>query len=145
MIRVYTDHIFNIVNSIQALSNTIDEYIEQKQTIEEILLKVEYINKLNKAFLSMEKKIQSNMKFRKKYGNLVNKSLEWLSDILTNLRSDLQLRLEEQQKTLEQAKSEVEQNIHGTTELDQVSELQKNRLDRQIEQFEELQRVLVKV
>ena len=71
--------------------------------------------------------------------------ISFFIDFIQNLRSDLQLRLEEQQKTLEQAKSEVEQNIHGTSELEQVSELQKARLDRQIEQFKELQRVLVKV
>ena len=64
--------------------------------------------------------------------------------VIQDMISDLQLRLEEQQKTLEQAKSEVEQNIHGTSELNQVSELQRARLDQQIEQFKELQRVLVK-
>lgn len=80
-------------------------------------------------------------------------NLEWLYinesfiiyELLRDLRSDLSIRLTEQQKTLEQAKSEVEKNIKWTTELNQVSELQRARLDRQIEQFEELQRVLVKV
>ncbi len=65
--------------------------------------------------------------------------------ILLDLRSDLAIRLTEQQSTLEQAKSEVEKNIVGTPELLAVSELQKTRLDRQIEQFEELQRVLMRV
>ena len=65
--------------------------------------------------------------------------------ILTDLRSDLALRLTEQQKTLKSAKSEVEKNISWTPELNGVSELQKARLDRQIEQFEELQKVLVEV
>ena len=65
--------------------------------------------------------------------------------ILTDLRSDLTLRLAEQQKTLEWAKSDVEMNIVWTPELNEVSELQKARLDRQIEQFEELQKVLVEV
>ena len=65
--------------------------------------------------------------------------------ILTDLRSDLALHLAEQQKTLESAKSDVEKNISWTPELNAVSELQKSRLDRQIEQFEELQRVLVEV
>ncbi len=64
---------------------------------------------------------------------------------LTDLRSDLATRLAEQQQILEWAKSEVEKNITGTPELLAVSEAQKIRLDRQIEQFEELQRVLVKV
>ncbi len=65
--------------------------------------------------------------------------------LITNLRSDLSARLLEQQKSLEWAKTEVEKHIGWTSELEQVSELQKARLDRQIEQFEELQRVLVKI
>ncbi len=65
--------------------------------------------------------------------------------VLTDLRSDLATRLTEQQQILEWAKSEVEQNITGTPEVLAVSELQKARLDRQIEQFEELQMVLVRV
>ena len=65
--------------------------------------------------------------------------------ILTDLRSDLATRLTEQRQILESAKTEVEKNITGTPELLAVLETQKVRLDRQIEQFEELQRVLVKV
>lgn len=69
----------------------------------------------------------------------------FIISVLTDLRSDLSIRITEQQQSLESAKSEVEKNIAWTTELNQVSELQRARLDRQIEQFEELQRVLVKV
>lgn len=71
--------------------------------------------------------------------------LEFFLYILTDLRSDLTIRIQEQQSTLESAKSEVEKNIAWTTELNQVSELQRVRLDKQIEQFEELQRVLVRI
>ncbi len=73
---------------------------------------------------------------------LISKSILW---ILKNLQTDLDAHLIEQQKTLKQAQIEVEKNMHWTTELNQVSELQKARLDRQIEQFETLQKVLVKV
>ncbi len=66
-------------------------------------------------------------------------------NLLINLRSDLTLRLTEQQQTLEQAKADVSTHIHWTNELNQVSGLQQARLDKQIEQFEELQRVLLKV
>ncbi len=71
--------------------------------------------------------------------------MKWLNLVLTDLRSDVSIRLTEQQQSLESAKSEVEKNIQWTTELESVSGLQRARLDRQIEQFEELQRVLVKV
>lgn len=71
--------------------------------------------------------------------------MQFILEQLLDLRSDLATRLTEQQQILESAKTEVEKNITGTPELLAVSELQKERLDRQIEQFEELQRVLVRV
>jgi MFS family permease len=88
------------------------------------------------------KKILTNI--RPLFYNFFEKECTYIVSVLTDLRSDLTIRLAEQQKTLEQAKSEVEQTIKGTTDLNQVSELQQARLDRQIEQFEELQRVLVR-
>lgn len=78
------------------------------------------------------------------YTRLIKNEIELISTILNELYSDLQLRIAQQQLILEYTKSEVENNITWTTELSNVSELQKIRLDRQIEQFEELQRVLVK-
>ena len=80
-----------------------------------------------------------------KYSNTLNTILLTLIKYLTDLRSDLATRLAEQRSVLESAKTEVEKNITGTPELVAVSEAQQVRLDRQIEQFEELQRVLVKV
>ena len=41
----------------------------------------------------------------------IQKEITFILRVLTNLRSDLQLRLEEQKNSLEQAKSEVEKNI----------------------------------
>lgn len=83
-----------------------------------------------------------------------NKECEFIAVILNNLRSDLQIRLREQQQALEQAKSEVEKLKQTPLaplltggfgkELNQVSELQQARLDWQIAQFEELQKVLIK-
>lgn len=65
--------------------------------------------------------------------------------ILRDLQKDIFHHTEVQISKLQKAKSTVEQNITGTIELEQVSELQKARLNSQIEQFEELQRVLVRV
>lgn len=62
-----------------------------------------------------------------------------------NISSDLISRIEKIKHSLQSAKSEVSKNIQWTTELDHVSELQKVRLNKQIEQFEALQKVLVKV
>lgn len=77
--------------------------------------------------------------------NLILSTIQWIYPLILDLRSDLATRLTEQQQILEWAKSEVVRNITGTPELLAVSEVQKARLDRQIEQFEELQRVLVRV
>ena len=80
-----------------------------------------------------------------KLKELLSLVLHISNQIITDLRSDLATRLTEQQQILECAKSEVEHNITGTPELLAVSEAQQVRLDRQIVQFEELQRVLVRV
>jgi hypothetical protein len=63
---------------------------------------------------------------------------------LQDLRSDLQIRLDEQLNTLEQAKWELK-NIWWNSELEQVTELQQARLNKQIEQFEQLQKTLVRL
>jgi hypothetical protein len=79
------------------------------------------------------------------YSNTLNAILLTLIEYLLDLRSDLATRIIEQQSALESAKTEVENTITGTPELLAVSEAQQVRLERQIEQFEELQRVLVRV
>lgn len=81
----------------------------------------------------------------KKLKNLWILESKFLYQSLISIQGKLHEEIIHQQSILESTKTEVEQNIHWTTELEQVSELQKARLDRQIEQFEELQRVLVKV
>lgn len=65
--------------------------------------------------------------------------------ILNDLKIDFITEIEKKVTELQSAKSETTSNISWTPELSKVSDLQKARLDRQIEQFEELQRVLVKV
>ncbi len=76
--------------------------------------------------------------------SFVQSNLAEVSPILINIRNNLFKAISEQRSALESAKTEVEKHITGTPELLAVSEAQKVRLDRQIEQFEELQRVLVK-
>lgn len=87
----------------------------------------------------------SEVVFLQELQSLIKSEIHFTLVRIQDLRSDLAIRLSEQQKQLKSAKSEVEKNITWTTELNHVSELQRARLDRQIEQFEELQRVLVKV
>ncbi len=107
------------------------------ENIQRTFQKVQIYQKLTEFLLSN--------KWRIMLKNEIQKELQYFINYILNLRSDLTTRLTEQKNILESAKSEVSKNIQWTTELDQVSELQKIRLDKQIEQFEELQRVLVKV
>ncbi|MBX9809778.1 hypothetical protein K2X92_05300 [Candidatus Gracilibacteria bacterium] len=93
------------------------------------------------------------LKIISKFGNIskfdiqgfVDHNIREFQKVIFDFKNDLGVHINEQQKILESAKLEVENNIKGTPELEEVSELQKIRLDNQVKQFEELQRVLVKV
>lgn len=80
-----------------------------------------------------------------KINRFLESESQYILELLWNIKSDLRDHIEEKQNLLESTKDVIESNITWTTELESVSELQKARLDKQIEQFEELQRVLVKV
>ncbi len=137
----------SIFSEILALNKTLQKSKNKIDDIDSISSKIEQISYLfqdliyNSHFTSL---LYSRITSKEQL-QLINDELLLLIDYLTDLRSDLKIRLIEHQKTLKNAEIEVETNIHWTTELNQVSELQKARLDRQIEQFEELQRVLIKI
>ena len=63
--------------------------------------------------------------------------------ILMGLRSNLTLHLTEQKKNLQSAKLEIEENLVGNEEVFKASEMQKIRIDKQIQQFEKLQQRLI--
>lgn len=135
--------IMNIEKQIGQLKNT------EQTNIVDILEQIESINtNLNEILKLQESNLTKIINFFQSNEVIYLKLQEYIQtllNILLNLSSDLSIRLTEQQKILEWAKSEVEKNIQWTTALEQVSEAQKLRLDKQIEQFAELQRVLVKV
>lgn len=142
--RFWLMQLKRIFQKIENLIGIVNSKIELIQSINEIIEKIDEINELRWDLVRLDKKIQKSKSLRTNYWWLIANTIDWILTIISDLRSDLQIRLAEQQQTLEQAKSEVEQTIKGSTELKQVSELQQARLDRQIAQFEELQRVLVK-
>jgi hypothetical protein len=134
--------LFTLIKDLEDFNIFWKKNIQNIQNINEILNWIEVIHKkINKITLLTKYALFKNSMYK----NLHKNEIEYFLEILTNLRSDLSIRLAEQQSLLESAKWEVEKNIKWTSELNQVSELQKIRLDKQIEQFEELQRVLVKV
>ncbi len=121
--------------------------LKYTENIDEILLKLKDIHTLVKKIIVIIGFFRFTIKDSERqeiYQYLAERAVFILAFSI-NLRSDLQVRLMEQQKILESAKSKVSKHITWTTELDHVSGLQRVRLDKQIEQFEELQRVLVKV
>jgi hypothetical protein len=147
--RFFYKKLWNIL--FKERSRKILQYTQQINTLEQLcnqkIQDLDEIYKVSQTCYSMlcefmDLKNQGNAQF--KIFRFMKEQLAIINTILTDLRSDLQIRLAEQQQNLESAKSEVEANIKWTTELEQISELQKARLDRQIEQFEELQRVLIK-
>lgn len=66
-------------------------------------------------------------------------------NLIRDLQGDLIHEVHKRQSLLAEAQSELSHHVTSTSELEHVSEIQRIRLDRQIEQFEELQRVMVKV
>lgn len=66
-------------------------------------------------------------------------------DVSINIKGDLSENIYSIQESLISAKSDVAKNITGTPDLMKVSELQQARLDSQIQEFEKLQKILVKV
>ena len=67
---------------------------------------------------------------------------ENILNILKELKYELEMEISIQNERLTQAKFDLSQNLTGTPELLAVSEAQKIRLDKQIEEFEELQKRL---
>lgn len=134
------------------LNLLISDFLKKLSKINTIYInEINYVEKTEQILLKLIeiKKIMNYiMSFNLWYfiwKEILQVQIDYLLMVISDLRSDLALRLTEQQNLLEYAKSEVSENIKWTTELESISELQKVRLDKQIEQFEELQRVLVKV
>lgn len=108
----FSNIINQITNIIKEIVLLTQKDIYSIQTTDEILSKIQ----TSKSALSVLNIIGFLGVFSKEVKEIQNDNIQeyqdWLIDIIINLRSDLQLRLAEQQKTLEQAKSEVEANIH---------------------------------
>ena len=134
--RLFTKQKYALQESIEKIEDitTIQEKMHEIwKTIKKILI----LRKVLSWITTKKSFIEINNYFKTEIG-------VFLSSMI-NLRSDLLTRIEEQKQTLTWAKADVEDHISGTTALEQVSELQRARLDEQIHQFEELQRVLVKI
>jgi hypothetical protein len=139
---VYQTHFFQKLLTLNTKLYKTFSHIDETDTI------IEDINTI-RLVITRFSKMRKHLKTGKWWlDDIINNSIiqetHWLINIIRDLQSDLSIRLVEQQSLLKSAKWEVEKNINWTTELESVSELQKARLDRQIKQFEELQKVLIR-
>ncbi len=109
-------------------------------------------------FAERAKKIIQRVRFIKRFGIFWSKKYNWnyldtsilhierdILALLNHFKNEFIHEVKEKHEVLTYAKWELTKHLGWSSELSKVSELQKIRLDRQIEQFEELQRVLVKV
>ncbi|MBP6981466.1 hypothetical protein KBB25_01680 [Candidatus Gracilibacteria bacterium] len=142
-IGIYSEYkLNNIGDLLENLNQSWILYTQSHENIDQILNQIGLIYKASKnlSWLAKYKKGGSSI-----YRSLAEKEYIFCLSILKILNSDLSIQIEKQQLILESVKSEVEKNLSGTPELLEVSEAQKLRLDRQIEQFKELQKRLVKI
>ncbi len=142
--KIFIDDLTNLARMIFALERS---SIQKKGNLDIILMNTESI------LVQIHSIYRIKRRWYRFYGNTGDEKLTQIShkllkkclQIIYHLKENLNSRLTEQVKEIEISKVEVERNLRWTNALEQVSELQKARLDRQIEQFEELQRVLMKV
>lgn len=133
---------------LHQLYSTHDELLknyEKMSSINDILNKISEIQKYIKNLQKYRKiwtytSTKTGIFYMELY---IRKEISFIQELMIDLRSDLSGNMREKQEVLTKAKSEVEKNLTGTPELLEVSEVQKLRLDRQIEQFEVLQKRLI--
>jgi hypothetical protein len=71
--------------------------------------------------------------------------ISFILNFIDNLQKDLQSKIEDQKLIVNSSKSDLDSSIPKNIKYSYMAELQKARLDRQIEQFEELQKRLIKI
>lgn len=146
-LHIFTLFYKNTTSSILQDNKMIQEKLWWSIDIHEIILLVDSI------YLSSTKIMRREIIFKyfchaiayNIFINLRNSQILFILNVLKSIKENISLQIETQQVYLKETKSEVEKNLSWTPELLKVSEAQKLRLDRQIEQFEELQKRLVKI
>ena len=94
---------------IEAHKNTIKD-IEKVNSLDEILQKIENLY-LIIVQAKDKKESNKNKRMNSLLKEIYKKEIEFCSLTLTDIRSDLQLRLTEQQESLKSAKSEIKSHI----------------------------------
>ncbi len=110
------------------------ELVSLINTLHNLMKKILFLKKTFLFFLTKKTNKQIKTYFQMVQENILN--------ILKELKYELEMEISIQNERLTQAKFDLSQNLTGTPELLAVSEAQKIRLDKQIEEFEELQKRL---
>ena len=79
------------------------------------------------------------------YRDSTEEQIQFLYNISKNLIEDLKIKIKKHENIIQQARWEISDKVKETSKWSEGLLLQKVRLDQQIEQFEELQKVLVKL
>lgn len=135
--------LWKIFRSISNIAKSISKKIKDTQNIDEILIKLRECEKLMRKMKNLRILFFWNTSLKNSILQCQEEIINWLQRVITDINSDLKIRIIQEAEILKQAKSEVSKNLTGTLELLEVSKTQKLRLDRQIEQFEELQKRLI--
>lgn len=112
----------------------------EDDSIESVLQRTQEAQKLLRETKELFKRNKNSV-----LEDFVNKEIQFILIVLHDLKWDIFNKMTAQKLTIEETKNLLQENIKGTPELDAMSSSQQARLDKQIEQFEELQRVLLKV
>lgn len=126
-----------LISSTDIVWENIQEILTTTQHIATLTEKVSKLSILFRLFYTKKKQY--------KLYEIVTLLYSWLPTVLKELQEYLNIHIQEQQSSLRDAKYELSKNLSWVTDLVQVATLQESRLNRQIEQFEELQRTLVKL
>ncbi len=139
------------LKELQDINRFLYKTYKKRDSIEEVLLKLETLQEILRN-INLYKTFSSQNSL-KNQDNVINNLTRWffnnqlifINSIIQDLQSDLNQNIIRRKNILESAKSDVANNLKGTPDLMKVSELQQARLDSQIQEFEKLQKILVKV
>lgn len=133
------------LRSIESLFATLYREKNENKDINTILSNLESIQASSSTLMSINTRIRASRRLTKKYGSLIEKMLNWVLEALIDLRVDLSERISDSEKIIRSAQREMLHTLETREELRQVLNTQSLHLDRQIVQFEDLKRILVKV
>jgi hypothetical protein len=142
----------NWISSINKHNISIDTIDTHGISIEETLSGFHLIYKNIITIFRWKKMIHWALFYREKGWKVIWENIDhflemeitYIYQLLSNLRSDLYLHIENTQWVLKSSKDEIESATTWTNEFESISELQRARLDKQIEQFEKLQKILMR-